>query len=74
MANVTYNNNPNRFLRGEITSRWEELTPSEIDECCADHSKLVDILQARYGYVKRRAESEADLFYGEFQDRLHMTA
>ncbi len=74
MANVMYNNNPNRFLRGEITNRWEQLTPIEIDECCADQSKLVDILQARYGYVKRRAENEADLFYGEFQDRLRMTA
>ena len=74
MANVTYSNNPNRFLRGEITSRWQQLTPTEIDACCSERSKLVDILQSRYGYIKRRAETEVDLFLGEFQDRLRMTA
>jgi hypothetical protein len=29
-------------------------------------------LQARYGYARRRAEKEVDLFFGEFHDRLRM--
>lgn len=67
-------NPPNRLLRGELTRRWQQLSSSDIDECCADRLKLVDILQSRYGYAKRRAEMEAALFFGEFQDRLRRAA
>jgi hypothetical protein len=64
----------NRFFRGEITRRWQQLTTSDIEECCADRSKLVDVIQARYGYAKKRAEKEVELFFGEFQARLRMAA
>jgi hypothetical protein len=64
----------NRLLCGEITRRWQQLTSSDIEECSSDRTKLVDVLQARYGYAKRRAEKEVDLFLGEFQDRLRMAA
>ena len=74
MAHAKFESIPNRFLRGEITRRWQELTTSDIEECCADGSKLVDVLQARYGYAKNRAEKEVELFLGEFHDRLRMAA
>jgi len=74
MALANYARNPNHHLRGEITRRWDQLTESEINEVCTDHSKLIDILQMRYGYVKSRAEKEAHLFLGEFHDRLRMAA
>jgi hypothetical protein len=74
MVNVMNNNKPSRFLRGEITSRWQQLTSLEIDECCSDRSKFVSVLQSRYGYVRHRAEQEVALFLAELEDRLRMTA
>jgi len=57
---------------GEIMSRWEHLTAADVDQCCTDRSRLIDVLQYRYGYVKRRAEKEAELFFCEFQTRFRM--
>jgi len=74
MAHVNSDSASNRFLRGEIVSRWQQLTSSDIDECCRDSSKLAAVLQTRYGYARSRAEKEVELFFGEFQDRLRMAA
>jgi hypothetical protein len=74
MVNDMYNDKPSRFLRGEITSRWQQLTSAEIDECCLERSKFVNVLQSRYGYARHRAEQEIDLFFAELEDRLRMTA
>jgi len=63
-----------RLLTGEICRRWAQLNRSEIEECSEDRSKLIDLLQSRYGYAKRRAEKEVDIFFVEFQDRLRMAA
>ena len=63
-----------RLLRGEILSRWSQLTIADLEECGADQSKLIDVVQARYGYAKRRAEKEVELFFGDFHDRLRMAA
>jgi hypothetical protein len=63
-----------RLIRGELTGRWQQLTTSDVDACCADRSKLIDVLQSRYGYARKRAEKEAELFFGEFQDRLRLAA
>lgn len=65
---------PRRLLLGEIRRRWEQLSNSEAEECCVDQSKLIDLLQSRYGYARRRAEKEVELFRGEFQDRLRLAA
>jgi hypothetical protein len=74
MAQVKESFSPNHHLRGEIMRRWQQLSASEIDESCTDRSKLVAFLQNRYGYARRRAEQEVELFYGEFRDRLRMAA
>jgi hypothetical protein len=74
MANAKSDSGSNRFFRGEVTRRWQQLTTSEIEECCGDQSKLIELLQARYGYAKTRAEKEIELFFGELQDRLRMAA
>jgi hypothetical protein len=74
MAHAKFDSSSSRFFRGEVTRRWQQLTTSEIEECCADQSKLIELLQARYGYVKTRAEKEVELFFGELQDRLRMAA
>lgn len=74
MAHAKFNGKSNLLIRGEIMRRWEQLTTSEIEECCTDRSKLIELLQARYGYARRRAEKEVELFFGDFQDRLRMAA
>ncbi len=74
MAFAKLGNKSNRLLCGEITRRWQQLTTADIEECSSDRSKLIDVLQTRYGYVKARAEKEVDLFLGEFQDRLRLAA
>ena len=73
MANA-FKRQPNRLLLGEINRRWEQLTNSDIEECFADPSRLIDLLQARYGFAKARAEREVNLFFGEFEDRMRMAA
>jgi hypothetical protein len=73
MANA-FEWHPNRLLAGEIRRRWEQLSNSEVEECSVDQSKLIELLQSRYGYARRRAELEVELFCGWFQDRLRMAA
>jgi|RhiMetdeSRZDD1v2_1073273.scaffolds.fasta_scaffold101851_2 hypothetical protein len=64
----------NRLLRGEILSRWVELTVDDVQECGDDGSKLIDALQARYGYSKLRAQREVQVFLEEFRDRLRLSS
>jgi hypothetical protein len=74
MAQIKEGFAPNGHLRSEIMCRWEQLTTAEVEECSTDLDKLVDMLQTRYGYARRRAEKEVDLFYGEFQTRVRLAA
>jgi hypothetical protein len=74
MALAKLSRNFSSLLRGEILRRWGQLTTTDIEECGSDRSMLIDLLQARYGYAKRRAEKEVELFFGEFEDRLRMAA
>ena len=75
MASFQSNNkSPNRLLHGEILSRWEQLTLADVEQCGTDLAKLIELLQARYGYAKRRAEKEVLAFFDEFQARLRLAA
>ena len=74
MAQVNESRPGNSHLRNEISYRWPYLSTVDVDECCADQAKLIDVLQSRYGYSKKIAEKEACLFLGEFQNRLRMAA
>lgn len=61
-----------RLLRGEILSRWQQLTTTDLEEYGVNRSRLIDVLQRRYGFAKKRAEKEVDLLFGEFRDRLRV--
>jgi len=74
MAHVKEGFIPNTHLRAEIMCRWQLLSGTEIDEGSADRSKLIALLQNRYGFAERRAEREVNLFYVDFQNRLRMAA
>ena len=74
MTSAECGNRPNRLLCGEILRRWEQLTLSDIEETGIDQNRLAELLQRRYGFAKRRAEKEAELFFWEFQHRLRLAA
>ena len=74
MAHAKFDGSPKPLLCGEILRRWEQLTTSDIEECGTDRSELIGLLQARYGYARRRAEKEVELFFRDFQNRLRLAA
>ena len=74
MAQPNFDSVSARIFRGELASRWQQLTTSDLEECCIDRSRLSRLLQARYGYAPTRAEKEVQLFLGEFHTRLRLAA
>ena len=63
-----------RFLLSEILSHWTMLTETETEPCIEDQKKLSELLQARYGWARTRADRELELFLAEFKERLRQTA
>jgi len=74
MAHMESNRRLGRLLRGELMGRWEQLTDADLEACVFDRARLIEALQARYGFSERRAEKEANLFYWEFDNRLRLAA
>jgi uncharacterized protein YjbJ (UPF0337 family)/gas vesicle protein len=50
-------------LKGEIKSKWGQLTDDELTRVEGDMDKLVGTLQTRYGYARARAEQEVNDFF-----------
>ncbi len=59
-----------RLLVAEILIRWDQLVPVEVESIQLDGPQLADLLQARYGFCRDRAEREVDLFLADFAERL----
>ena len=57
-------------FRSELSYQWKQLTSDELDRVQGKRDHLVVLLERRYGYARRRAEKEVDLFVSEFVDRL----
>jgi len=49
-------------LKGRVKERWGNLTDDEIMQLDGDKDRLVGKLQEKYGYLRDRAEREADEF------------
>lgn len=47
-------------LKGEIKSKWGELTDNELTEIEGDSEKLMGKLQEKYGWSKERANREVN--------------
>ena len=56
-------------FRSELNYQWKHLTSDELDRV-QERDHLVVLLERHYGYARRRAEQEVDLFVNEFTDRL----
>jgi uncharacterized protein YjbJ (UPF0337 family) len=49
-------------LKGDVKSRWGQLTDDDLDRVSGDVEKLVGQVQERYGYARDRAKNEVDDF------------
>jgi uncharacterized protein YjbJ (UPF0337 family) len=56
--------------KNELNHQWAELTPTDLDQIDGRRDNLVLLLEHRYGYARRRAEKEVELFVTEFEDKL----
>jgi uncharacterized protein YjbJ (UPF0337 family) len=50
-------------IKGEVKSKWGQLTDDELTRIEGDYEKLVGALQSRYGYERGRAEQEINNFF-----------
>ncbi|MGZ2256828.1 CsbD family protein [Roseobacter sp. A03A-229] len=49
-------------MKGEVKSKWGELTDDEIDQAEGDRERLSGLIQERYGVAKDEAERQIDAF------------
>ncbi len=46
--------------KGKIMSKWGKLTDDDIESIAGKRTKLLGLIQSRYGRVKEQAEREID--------------
>jgi uncharacterized protein YjbJ (UPF0337 family) len=49
-------------IKGEVKSKWGQLTDDDLERISGDAEKLVGQVQERYGYARDRARREVDDF------------
>jgi uncharacterized protein YjbJ (UPF0337 family) len=49
-------------IKGEVKSKWGQLTDDDLDRVSGDAEKLVGQVQERYGYSRDQAKREVDDF------------
>jgi uncharacterized protein YjbJ (UPF0337 family) len=54
-------------IRGEVKSKWGQLTDDDLDRISGNAEKLVGQVQERYGYARDRAKREVEDFMQRFQ-------
>ena len=52
-------------LKGQVQSKWGELTDDEIEQAEGDRERLAGLIQERYGVAKDEAERQIDAFIAE---------
>ena len=57
-------------FRSEFTYQWKQLGIDDLDLVDGKRDNLVSLLERHYGFARRRAEREVDLFVSEFAARL----
>ena len=59
-----------RQIQSEANRQWAALTADDLRSFDGKRDNLVNLLENRYGFAKRRAEREAEWFFSQFEDRL----
>jgi uncharacterized protein YjbJ (UPF0337 family) len=54
-------------FKGQMRSKWGELTDDELDQAAGERDKLVGLIQERYGTAKSEAEKEVDDFVSKLE-------
>ena len=49
-------------MKSEVQRHWNLLTDADIDGVHGNTERLIDVLQARYGYGRRTAQREITLW------------
>jgi uncharacterized protein YjbJ (UPF0337 family) len=55
-------------IKGEVKSRWGQLTDDDLDRVEGDAEKLIGRVQERYGYARDDAKREVDAFIERHRD------
>jgi len=56
-------------LRDAVKQRCEVLTDNDLDGIIGKPDKVAGLLQERYGYTRRQARKEIDLFLGDIRPK-----
>ncbi len=56
-------------LRGDIRSKWGDLTDDDLDRVAGNRDRLMGILQERYGYARDEAERQVSDFLTDAETR-----
>jgi hypothetical protein len=59
-----------RFFRAEVLERWNALGSNDVALLAGDREELIQLLQERYGFARRRAEAEVNDFVSLFHKRM----
>ncbi|MFN8527850.1 MAG: CsbD family protein [Anaerolineae bacterium] len=57
-------------FKGEIRSRWGDLTDDEVEQIAGERDKLVGRIQERYGRTRQDAEREVDAWADDVRTRI----
>ena len=55
-------------IKGEVKSRWGQLTDDDLDRVEGDAEKLIGRVQERYGFARDDAKREVDAFIQRHRD------
>lgn len=53
--------------KGEVKSKWGDLTDDDLTQINGEREKLAGKLQERYGWAKDKAEAEIDLYFRNYR-------
>ena len=59
-----------KYFRTEVVCAWGDITSDDLNDVAGSRSKLVALLQVRYGFSAGRAAREVDMLLREFSTRL----
>jgi uncharacterized protein YjbJ (UPF0337 family) len=55
-------------LRGKIRTWWDRLTEADLEQVAGQKSRLIRLVQEKYGYARERAEQEVERRLREYRD------
>ena len=53
--------------KGEVKSKWGDLTDDDLTQINGEREKLAGKLQERYGWAKEKAEEEIDRHFRDYR-------